>query len=996
MKKVLLLVLLAGTGLFAQQTSTIQGTVVDDAGAGLPGVVVTAESPRLQGTRTAVTRANGTFIFRLIPPGDYTLTATMTGFKTAKINLSLGLGQLARPTITLSPEAMEESLVVTADIEPVLSTNTVITHYDKDFVNKIAGGRSQSTLAAISPGASSRGFGGAVSLSGAPSHANSYLVNGVDSRFDNLRGGSANVVIEDAIQETSVMTSAISAEYGNFGGGVVNTITKSGGNRFEGSFRTEFTNPKWSEQTPYEQERNLEEVDELNKAYSITLGGPIIKDRLWFFLAGYTFDQSRESSYLQGIAMSDRAAEAYGLAPNQPVNNPTSIPGRKVETERYELKLTASINDKHQIVGSYQYRNDADFNNGSGPLTEEALWPVRNIPVEGYSFNYRGDFTDSLSLDVLYSNRDSTFEERPTGHIEGDFRIKGTLLRDRRTFGRFNSALFLGKPDEPRSNETLRAKMHYFFISDATGTHDLTAGFEDFTDSRLVNNRQSLNDWQFWSDVRYEGNTPIPVYSPTSADGRYRSRLIYYPIENPSLGSDLNAKSIFINDVWTLNDRWNFNIGFRYEDRSGKAQDGTPTVDDQAFSPRLSVNYQATERHGFSASYSQYVNRIGNAADDVSEAGAPTFAWLYYDGPQTEDYLDVITWMNDTYGADFFFDPLNHPNTQAWRDDLWVNNLYDPAGASVVVDGQLASPVVDEIRIGHQWRLDRGFIKTDFITRDFSDFYVSNINSTTGPTANGLADLTVLNNNDSNYERNYNSVQIQGRYDVTDNFILTGNYTWSQLYGNIDAESSSGVSGTETTTTVYPEFNSFANRNPVGYLHNDQRHKMRLYAIYNLKTAFGDWNFSATQRWESGSPYNEVLTIPLDEGLNAEYGLPERNAYDYYLSPPSSTNYYIGGRGAHRGESMTQTNLGINWEMSLSRAKLYVEIDVFNIFNEDALTNGWNINNTVDPTDVPFDVRSETPVLGTHYTRGSSFGEASNSGAYQSPRSYAIDVGVRF
>ena len=111
------------------------------------------------------------------------------------------------------------------------------------------------------------------------------MVNGVDVN-DNLFSQPKDLFIEDAIEETQVLTSGISAEYGRFTGGVINAVTKSGGNLFSGSFRTNFSNPAWTDETPFEKSNDIERSSELLDTYEATLGGPLVRDRLWFFGAG--------------------------------------------------------------------------------------------------------------------------------------------------------------------------------------------------------------------------------------------------------------------------------------------------------------------------------------------------------------------------------------------------------------------------------------------------------------------------------------------------------------------------------------------------------------------------------------------------------------------------------------------------------------------------------------------------------------------------------------
>ena len=119
-------------------------------------------------------------------------------------------------------------------------------------------------------------------ISGALSYDNLNLVNGVNVN-ENLRQQARPLYVEDAVQETKVSTGNISAEYGRFQGGVVNMITKSGGNNFSGSFRTTFTNDGWKALTPFPGDAN---IDQVVPAYEMTFGGPILKDKLWFFTSG--------------------------------------------------------------------------------------------------------------------------------------------------------------------------------------------------------------------------------------------------------------------------------------------------------------------------------------------------------------------------------------------------------------------------------------------------------------------------------------------------------------------------------------------------------------------------------------------------------------------------------------------------------------------------------------------------------------------------------------
>ena len=153
---------------------------------------------------------------------------------------------------TKSLAAVTETVTVTGDSpKPAqLSVPTISQAYSKAEVDALPVGRTPNQIADLAPGVTSNTSNvGQLAISGATSFDNVFMMNGVDIN-DNLFGTAHNLFIEDAIQETNILTGGISAEWGRFSGGVVNMITKSGGNTFTGSFRENFANPTWIDETP--------------------------------------------------------------------------------------------------------------------------------------------------------------------------------------------------------------------------------------------------------------------------------------------------------------------------------------------------------------------------------------------------------------------------------------------------------------------------------------------------------------------------------------------------------------------------------------------------------------------------------------------------------------------------------------------------------------------------------------------------------------------------
>ena len=228
-------------------TATLAGRVTTEDGAGLPGITVRLESKSLQGVREISTSATGDFLAALLPAGEYIVTFHGEGNADVSRNVTLPAATTVRLDQRMDPAAVAESVEVAADAVTTasLAAPEIEANYEKHLVDVLPLDRSFRAIVLLAPGVTDNGPRGnvgatndrnALMLSGAFSYSNLFLINGVVVN-ENLRGQPNDLFIEDAIEETTVSTGNISAEYGRFTGGVVNAITRSGGNDFHGSFR---------------------------------------------------------------------------------------------------------------------------------------------------------------------------------------------------------------------------------------------------------------------------------------------------------------------------------------------------------------------------------------------------------------------------------------------------------------------------------------------------------------------------------------------------------------------------------------------------------------------------------------------------------------------------------------------------------------------------------------------------------------------------------------
>ena len=235
-----------------QQSGTLGGRLASSDNLGLPGATVTVSSDALQGERTTVADVNGVYSFPGLPPGSYTVTFEMNGMSTVERIASVPLGGAVTMDQVLTVAPVSEVLVVHGARPAPVSSPAGAFNLRADRFSLMPTARTPFGLAELSPGLTDNTpNNNQLTIGGAFAYDNVFLMDGVDIN-DNVLGQPNGLFIEDAIEEVQVLTSGVSAEYGRFAGGVVNVITKSGGNLFSGAVRSNFTNPAWSVETPIE------------------------------------------------------------------------------------------------------------------------------------------------------------------------------------------------------------------------------------------------------------------------------------------------------------------------------------------------------------------------------------------------------------------------------------------------------------------------------------------------------------------------------------------------------------------------------------------------------------------------------------------------------------------------------------------------------------------------------------------------------------------------
>jgi hypothetical protein len=795
-----------------------------------------------------------------------------------------------------------------------------------------------------------------LTISGGFAYDNVFLVDGVDVN-DNLLGSMNDLYIEDAVGEVQVLTSGVTAEYGRFSGGVVNVITKSGGNLFSGSYRTTFTRPSWGNETPFERANAIERgkptpanpylKNKLSYFSEVTAGGPLAKDRVWFFGAG-RFENS----------------STFGTMPV------TAVPYTKSNSsKRYEGKLTGSLRQGHTLQGSFI---DNRVRRANEPVLsfsiDRAALISPTVPNRLGVVNYNAAVSGRVLLSAQYSEKNWATEG--VGGTSSDI-LDSPFLTRTGTMYQYNAPYFDASDPEQRNNRQLTASLTYFASNRRFGSHELKGGFERFVDTRVGANAQSSTGYVFLADVLTSGGVPvqdadghpIPLFVP----GVTRvQRWI------PYRGAEFHqtTTSAYVQDRWVASPKLTLNLGMRFEHAASDATTGQQSPGLARAVPRLGAAYDVNGNGDtvLQATFSQYSGKY-NAVQFSrnTNVGNSDRYTMVYAGPAGE-------------GRSFApgFDVNNYAGVVAGTF---------PA-LNVLFADDLSSPVTTEYTLGAARTFGaRSYAKAVFVQRKTSNFieeFIVHANGRTPIVVNGATlgqlDNIVYDNSDE-MKREYQALQFMGQHRLMDAMSINGHWT-VQLKndGNFEGET---PNPTGSAFGDYPEMLSLARSAPEGHLDDFQRSKVRIWADYHASLGrLGSFTFAPIYRYNSARTYSLVLN---GQALSAVQAA--RNPG--YAGNPTQ-QIFFGERGSQSFEGFALVDLAVTYGVPVWRsAQPWIKFEMFNVLNNQKLI-AWDTTIAADPASA----RDEFG-LPTGYVQGARFGQGTSNAHYPAPRA-GLDGGLMF
>ena len=820
-----LLALALATGVaFAQQTTgKLTGTVTDPQGAVLPGVTVTASSPALiGGPQITQTGPDGEFNFLALAPGVYTVRLELEGFASQEQTVQVRLDRTAEIFPQLEIGQFGEEVTVVSDV-PVVDTQQAGTGqvFSTEYLSRAtvgSGGRSYQSVIGQSAGVA--GGGGNPIVFGSTNSENAFYIDGLDTT-DPVTATFGTNFNFDAIKEISFLTAGFEAEYGRATGGVVNLITKSGGNDFSGTVDVRYQTNDFAESGDFF-DAELQETKFINP--SATLGGPIARDKVWFFASYEDIDSELT-----------------------PTNSPTT---RDFEGQNYIGKITWQIAPSWRAVVKAS-SDPAEIANANAARTRPA--ETTRLQEQGGDI-YSAELSAVLPNDMLWDiqagiNR----QELNSFPMSGDLNTPGVQNDSTGFFSvNFGNAQF-----SERDRDEFRTSLTYF-ADNLGGSHEFKGGL-------------SYDDLFFRTSNDLTGGA---FYTDRNLAGVQRPRLLQVtPIQPPAeFTGDLLGG--YVQDAWQIRPNFTLKLGVRYDEVGFNNDVGTEIAVLDKVQPRVGFAWDVANnaKTVVRGSWGRFMHpnalTLPSFARSSQTPSALYFACTRLGARSAADCsrLGILNFGGIGSDGSVIQDPLR-------RDPIGFVLAQPLASLPNQVDPNLTAMYADTYTLGVERQIaNRTSVEVTYVNKETTDIFEDTCDGNfPTPDADGHCDF-YISTNVPGLTREYEGILFRIESRATDWLHLIGSYTYSESQGNIEDTQNAGAD-----FDVFPVHfvNTFGN------LSDDRTHRVKLNGFVQLPLDFtvgvdGTWSsdfpFSVT---DAGAfPYGEEFLEPRgSRRANSNYNL---------------------------------------------------------------------------------------------------------------------------
>ena len=869
---VLTMVVLSCTGAaYAQDLAgqgALRGTVVDQAGAPVPGATVVLRNDSIGLVRNLQSSSDGAFQAASLPPASgYTLTVTANGFAnyTAK-EIAVHVGEIAAIPVSLNVSGTAETVLVEAASEALETTRSGVSELvsQREINDLPINGRRVDQFVLLTPGVTTDGSGGELTFRGVPGN-NVFLQDGIDvtQQWGQDDAGSTSAfspLSQDAVQEFQVQTSNYSAEFGHAAGGIVNTLTKSGTNSFHGSAFDFFKNRTLNSPDPFSLDANGNLFNPPNWRHQVggSIGGPIKHDRLFFF--GNT-EETRESrplvssysdshlnpdgSFVTGACDTTVATAEQCAAAQSYIQRTYATLSRRLNENVGFAKVDWRPTDKDSLTGNF---NLMQFSSPNGTVSATALTDGTGFYPNGNQIDLtrwgRFSYTRVVSPSALNEFRFGWFKDTRKQSLENGL-LPGNGLRSGLSVSSLaNLGVSVNIPNSQPSEDRFSFVDNY---SVTLRNHQVKFGVETNYLRDVENALFFAKGEYFYGTITDWALDLTPVAGEADA-GRHWSGFLqsYGPLRTRAIVRDYNG---YVQDQWQVKRELTLNLGLRYEfnrftqppENPAYPQTGQLNEPNKNFAPRLGFAYgmhngDTVLRGGFGISYARLPSasvirlqqRNGTIQKTIffgggSEAG-PTFPGYLLQAPNLSGGASNVTFADRnlatpyTEQADLTLEQKVDNKTTFDIAYLWNNGVK----FLTRVDDNLKPPTSTfTYSILNQSGAQVGTYTTPVYTRNYFDPSIAVLNH-------------IYNGGRLYYDALVVSVnRRQSRYSQ---FSLS--YTWAHSIDNGLGAGADNIYYTDPPITVYNGDQSFERGNsPL-----DQRQRLVASGILTLPVHhYGSW-----------------------------------------------------------------------------------------------------------------------------------------------------------
>jgi outer membrane receptor protein involved in Fe transport len=940
-------------------TGSVTGSVSDVSNQRvIVDAVVTATSPALQIEQVVLTDSTGRFRIPNLPPGVYSVQIEADGFRPlSRPGIALQSGVTLQLELQLLPETLSADEVVIVARSPTVdigSTRTGLT-IGEEITSRVPvappsgkGGaaRSFEQLAELAPTARSDNYG--ASVAGTTSPENVYLIDGLNVR-DPAYGLNATPLSIDFIKQTTILTGGYLPEYGRGGGGVLEVVTKSGTNEVHGSVFG-YVSP-WQAPARYLPPQDAVSTRARLAAVrdiGFDIGGPIIKDRLWFYGGG---DYSIASYSLMrdlNVLSVDPATGQYIRDPSTGLIVSDRIPG----TRRFDTAEQTSLQYLGKLTWSPSADDRVELSHRGTPTRSggDGLWPVDYETGRPYQLQYgrygaMSGITRSDSYGTTLRWTHSALDKRLTFDTTAgwQYQYSAELAADgsgldgpglaseprflyQRTspihsitdFERIaNPALCdlpvaMGETPCPvaryyvggagllrdRRFNTVQARELVTFLTQGLGHHIFKAGVDfEYSDYASIRRDSGGTGYAENASGAFVSNTSYGALQ--GPDDPYLIAQQRYKVSTISIGS-------FVQDSWSVFDVFTLNAGLRYDVQQMYADQGVGLSMPNQWSPRLGLIYDPTQS-GRAKLFANYAKYYQTFPLDIMSRGGTGEATVnvrrsFEDcDPESPEYPASCSNANNL---------VHNPNNPAaLPNDRWYAGVL----GRTAIDPALKPQSSDEISGGAELEIiPNGRLGLTFIHREINRI-IEDMSRDEGQT------LFIGNPGEGNAsdfpraERTYNAGIVSFTKQFSDAWLAQASYTLSQLRGNWEGLFRSQTNQLDPGANSDYDLRSLV-INRRGDLAGDRRHELKMFLSKDFPLGkHHNLNIGAGYQARSGAPTNYL-------GRHRLYGRGE-----VFLLPRGS------------GERLPWTHnidLHVAYQFAQTKDQTFsVTVDIFNVFN---------------------------------------------------------------